>query len=61
MGVHKLIMLNPPTLDYVHIENVSELVRLPEANFYMRLSHPQGDFTSAVSVNISNQVIFKLL
>jgi len=56
IGLHKLIVLNPPALAYVHYEDIQELTRAEDAVLYIRISHPQGDYINAVPVTISNQV-----
>lgn len=58
MGVHKLMVLNPPALAYVHLEDVKDLARAQDTFLYIRISHPQGDYTSAVPVTLANLVRF---
>eukprot|EP01022_Parablepharisma_sp_SALTPOND_P032082 TRINITY_DN827_c0_g1_i1.p4 TRINITY_DN827_c0_g1~~TRINITY_DN827_c0_g1_i1.p4 ORF type:complete len:532 (+),score=76.56 TRINITY_DN827_c0_g1_i1:13227-14822(+) len=58
-GLHKLVVLRPPTLDHVDLEDMSELMRLQDVTLYARIAHAQGDYTSAAAVTPANKVIIE--
>ena len=57
IGLHKLFILSPPTLDYVALNDLNELSRVGDTILCMRIFHPQGDCIRGVPISLSNKVI----